>query len=278
MAAGSNTKQIEVNGINFNIVDEGEGQPVLLLHGFPDSSLLWRNQLPALTKAGFRIIAPDQRGFGESEKPQDVQSYSFDKLLSDVTGILDACDVQKVHVIGHDWGAFVAWALASFVPDRVDRLVVLSVAHPQAFASAGIEQYEKSWYMQFFQNPFAEEVLKRDDWQLMRAWLRDTTDTERYLDDLVRPGALTGGLNWYRANATPEAIFGVSPAIPWQPVKADTLGVWSDGDAYLVEKSFHDTPQFVAGRWRYERIEGCDHWIPLGAADRLNSLLLDFLG
>ena len=233
------------------------------------------NQVPALTQAGFRCIAPDQRGFGESDKPQDVEAYTFDKLLGDVAGVLDAAGVERAHVVGHDWGAAVAWALAGLMPQRVDRLVILSVPHPGALWTS-VEQYEKSWYMLFFQNAFAEEVLMRDDWSLMRQWLHGTADTDRYIAQLSRPGALTGGLNWYRASARPEALFGVGEQFPWPPVTAPTLGIWSDGDAYLTEGGFERTGQLVSD-WRYERIEGCDHWIPTGAPERLNELLLGFL-
>ncbi|HEX5938912.1 MAG TPA: alpha/beta hydrolase [Dehalococcoidia bacterium] len=270
-----NTKQLQVNGLNFNVIDHGEGQPVLLLHGFPDSGILWRNQIPALADAGLRVIAPDQRGFGETDKPQEVEAYTFDKLLGDVGGILDQLDVSKAHVVGHDWGAFVAWAVGSFMPDRTDKLVILTVSHPETVFST-IRQYEESWYMLFFQNSFAEEVLRRDDWKMFRDWAGDAADFEKYVADLARPGALTGGLNWYRANATPETLFRVSPPIPWPKVKADTLGVWSTGDKFLTEDGFDRTGEYIEGKWRYERFEAATHWLQLDEPAKLNKLLLEF--
>ena len=125
--------------------------------------------------------------------------------MADLLAVLDALEVERAQVVGHDWGAGVAWALAAFVPQRVERLVVLSVGHPQAFSEPTIEQREKSWYMLLFQfADVAEEMLQRDDWRLMREWLRDNGDVERYLADLSRPGALTAALNWYRANVAPK--------------------------------------------------------------------------
>jgi len=139
--------QINVSGLNFHVIHEGAGYPVLLLHGFPDSSHLWRNQIPHLVNAGLRVIAPDLRGFGKSEKPSETEAYSLPVILGDVIGILDQLDAPWAHVIGHDWGAGVAWALAALYPDRVERLVALSVGHPATFFKAGLEQREKSWYM-----------------------------------------------------------------------------------------------------------------------------------
>jgi pimeloyl-ACP methyl ester carboxylesterase len=269
-------KQMQVNGLNFNVIDEGEGQPVLLLHGFPDSAMLWRNQIPALVEAGYRVIAPDQRGFGESEKPQEVEAYSFDKLLGDVSGILDQLRVERAHVVGHDWGAFVAWAVGSFMSDRTDKLVILTVSHPETVFST-IRQYEESWYMLFFQNSFAEEVLRRDNWKMFRDWAGQAADFDKYIADLSRPGALTAGLNWYRANATPETLFRVAPAIPWPKVKADTLGVWSTGDKFLTEDGFHLTGNYIERKWRYERFEAATHWLQLDEPEKFNALLLDFL-
>src|SRR5262245_36605960 len=124
------TTRINVGTLNFNVVHEGSGEPVLLLHGFPDSSHLWRNQIPALVDAGFRVVAPDLRGFGDSDKPLETEAYGVPAIVEDVVGILDRLDVRRAHVVGHDWGAAVAWALTALHPERVSRLVALSVGHP----------------------------------------------------------------------------------------------------------------------------------------------------
>jgi pimeloyl-ACP methyl ester carboxylesterase len=266
--------RIENDGVTLTVQDEGEGPPVLLVHGFPDSHHLWRHQVPALVGAGKRVIAPDLRGFGESDRPEEVDDYGVRHSVADLLAVLDALEVERAQVVGHDWGAGVAWALAAFVPQRVERLVVLSVGHPQAFTEPTIEQREKSWYMLLFQfADVAEEMLQRDDWRLMREWLRDNGDVERYLADLSRPGALTAALNWYRANVAPKVREG--SAFP--AVTVPTLGIWSSGDDYLTEAQLERSGEQVEAEWRYERIEGASHWMQLDEPDRLNELLLDFL-
>jgi pimeloyl-ACP methyl ester carboxylesterase len=271
------SKLIQVGHLNLYVQEEGDGQPVLLLHGFPDSSYLWRYQIPVLAQEKMRVIAPDLRGFGESDKPTETELYSLQHILEDVVGILDNLGIECTHVIGHDWGAVVGWMFAALYPNRVDRLVALSVGHPATFFKAGIEQREKSWYMLLFQfRGIAEDLLTRDDWQLFRDWLRHHREMDRWLNDLQRPGALTAALNWYRANVAPELWLPEKWALP--NVQASTLGIWSSGDAYLTETQMLLSAQHVSGGWSYERIEGASHWMQLDHPEKLNRLLLNFLG
>jgi pimeloyl-ACP methyl ester carboxylesterase len=268
---------INVNGLDFHVVDEGTGPAVLLLHGWPDSSELWRHQVPALVGAGFRVVAPDLRGFGQSAKPEGVDQYNLGLLLTDAVGILDALGIERARVVGHDWGAALAWTLAAFMPDRVEKLVAVSVGHPGAFGAAGVEQRRRSWYMLLFQFPVAEEVLSRNDFAALREWFDMGVDFDRYKRDMSRPGALTAGLNWYRANLSPEALFSAEPP-PVPPVTMPTMGVWSDGDVALTEAQMEGSGAFVnPGPWRYERIEKVGHFIPVEAPDRMTELLLEFL-
>jgi pimeloyl-ACP methyl ester carboxylesterase len=227
--------------------------------------------------AGFRVLAPDQRGFGQSDRPEGVEEYQFDKLLGDVLGLLDQAGVERTHVVGHDWGASVAWALAAFAPTRMARLVALSVSHPATYFGS-IRQYEKSWYMLLFHlGGIAEQALQKDNWRLMRGWLGGAKDLEAYIDDLSRPGALTAGLNWYRANVNLERMFRLAERTPWPPIQVPTLGIWSAGDRYCEEQGFLDVGPYITGPYRYERIEDARHWIPLDQPERLNDLLLEFL-
>jgi pimeloyl-ACP methyl ester carboxylesterase len=266
---------LTVNGLSFHVVDEGDGPPVLLLHGFPDSAALWRHQIPALVDAGHRVIAPDLRGYGASERPEGVAAYAMPTLVADVVGILDALGIGKAAVVGHDWGAGIGWALASLVPQRVTRYAALSVGHPEGYFT-GLRQREMSWYMLLFQFDGAEEWLRRDDWRLLREWLHNPVDIERYISDLGRPGALTSALNYYRANIAPESFAGRPPgALP--SVGCPVLGIWSDGDVGCGEAQMLASRERVTGPWRYQRIEGAGHWIPLDAPDELTKLLLDFL-
>jgi pimeloyl-ACP methyl ester carboxylesterase len=265
---------LQINGISLHVEDLGSGRPVFLLHGWPDSAYLWRNQIQFLVKRGFRTIAPDLRGFGRSDRPEGVAAYSLQNAVSDVVGILDALGIETADVVGHDWGAAVAWFTAMAHPDRVHKLVVLSVPHP--LAPPTLRQREMAWYQLFFQfEEIAEAWLQHDNWALFRQLTRSDGDVERYISDLSRPGALTASLNWYRAN--------LAPRMPRPPrelplVKPATLGIWSTNDHYLDGERMKMSDRFVKGTWRYEQIDGASHWIPLDAGDRLNQLLIEWLG
>jgi pimeloyl-ACP methyl ester carboxylesterase len=266
---------ITIAGLDFAVHDEGEGPAVVLLHGFPDSHDLWRHQVPALVAAGYRVIAPDLRGTGESARPDAVDDYGVLNIVGDVMGIMDSLGVERAHVVGHDWGAAIAWAFAAFVPDRVDHLVAMSVGHPSSFADVGFVQREKSWYMLFFQfEGIAEQWLSADDFANMRAWSMHP-DMDRVAVELSRPGALTAWLNWYRANVHPRTW--LEPALAFPAVQAPTMGMWSSGDFALDEAGMTGSTKYVAGPWRYERLEGPGHWMQLEAPEAVNALLLDFL-
>ena len=264
------------DGVSLAVLDEGEGAPVLLLHGFPDSSRLWRHQIPALVDAGMRAIAPDLRGFGESDRPGAVEDYAIARSIDDMVAALEAFEIERAHVVGHDWGAGLAWALAAYVPERVERLVVMSVGHPNTLRTPSIEQREKGWYQLLFQfTGIAEALIQRDDWKLFRDMLGNAKDRDRYIADLSRPGALTAGLNWYRANAAPAQE--LERTRPFPAVGVPTLGLWSTDDKYLTEEGMLASGDHVTGSWRYERIEGAGHWLQLDAPERVNELLLEFL-
>jgi pimeloyl-ACP methyl ester carboxylesterase len=266
-------RTIEVNGVSLHVEEYGNGTPVLLLHGWPDSAYVWRNQIPFLTGHGFRVIAPDLRGFGRSSHPVEVTDYALSKSVGDMTGLLDALGLESVHLVGHDWGAAVAWGTAMSHPDRVQKLVVVSVGHPSVAWS--LRQNEMAWYQLFFQfEGIAEATLAYDDWAWLRRFLRGAGDQQRYEQDLSRPGALTASLNWYRANLAPK-MPGPGPELP--PVRVPTLGIGSTGDHYLDQERMEKSGAYVKAPWRYEVIDGASHWIPLDAPDRLNALLLDWL-
>jgi pimeloyl-ACP methyl ester carboxylesterase len=268
---------IEANGLQFHVQDEGSGRPVILLHGFPDTGDLWRNQVPALVDHGFRAIVPDMRGRGRSSKPEDVSDYRLSTIVRDVTGILDALGIERAHVVGHDWSAAVAWLVAALAPERVDRLVAISVGAPGTGSKPTLEELQKGWYrlLVLFEG-VAEDLIQRDDWYLFRLFLGGAKDTERYVKALSEPGALTPALNWYRANLPVQAILGRSGGPQLPMIKANTLGIWSTGDLYLTEEAMTRSKQRVQGSWRYERFEG-SHWVPLDQPERLNRLLVEFL-
>lgn len=265
----------EASGVGIELEVAGRGRPVVLLHGFPDSGRLWRNQVPALVSAGFQVIVPDLRGYGRSDKPAEVEAYAMPLLVQDVLGVLDTLGLERAHIVGHDWGSALSWVFASLVPHRVDHLVTMSVGHPTAFGSAGLPQLMRSWYMLLFQfKGVAERWLSADDWANFRAWSRHP-DADGVVADLEASGSLTPGLNWYRANLPAEAW--ISPRIVLPPIAAPTMGLWSTRDFALTEAQMTGSAGFVTGPWRYERLEGPGHWVPLDAPEELNRLLLDFL-
>jgi pimeloyl-ACP methyl ester carboxylesterase len=269
--------RIEANGLGFEVSEEGAGTPVILLHGFPDTCALWRHQVAALTGAGFRTIAPDMRGRGRSDRPPEVADYVLTKIVGDVTGIMDALGVQLAHVVGHDWGAVVAWLVAMLAPTRVDHLVVISVGAPGAAGPPTLEALQKGWYRILFDIPgVAEDLIQRNDWYLMRTLLEGSGENfETYIANLSEPGALTAALNWYRANMPVQRLLGPAPPLP--PVAAPTMGVFGTADVALTEDAMVKSASRVSGPWRYERLEGIGHFVPLDAPDQLNKLLLDFL-
>jgi pimeloyl-ACP methyl ester carboxylesterase len=269
-------RRVAGDGVELAVADEGDGPPVLLLHGFPDSSYVWRHQIPALVGAGRRVIAPDLRGFGQSDRPEGVEEYAMRRLVGDVIAVLDGLGILRADVVGHDYGAALAWVVAARVADRVERLVALSVGHPNTYRRMPVEEREKWWYQLFFLfEGVAEEALMEADWRLMREFTRGDGDLERWVVDLGRPGALTAALNWYRANSRPERDVG--PRAPFPTVAAPTLGIWSSRDNYLAERPMLESAEHVTGPWRYERIEGASHWLQLDAPERVNELLLEFL-
>lgn len=266
--------RVEADGAGIEYQVTGAGQPVILLHGFPDSGRLWRHQVPVLADAGFQVIVPDLRGYGRSDKPLDASSYSLPALAGDVLAVLTDAGAQRAHVVGHDWGAALGWLLASLAPDRVDHLAALSVGHPATFRRT-LEQKEKSWYMLLFQFAgVAEKWLTDDNWANFRSWSRHP-DADAVIAELQASKSLTPALNWYRANLPPESWVAPAPALP--PVQAPTMGVWSSGDMALTQTQMTDSAQHVAGPWRYERVDGPGHWMQLEAPAAISQLLLDFL-
>jgi pimeloyl-ACP methyl ester carboxylesterase len=261
-------------GVGIEVFIEGpdDGVPVLFMHGWPDSHRLWRHQVEALSAAGYRTIAPDLRGFGDSDKPTEVEAYKLAHSVVDMIAVLDACEVSSANVVAHDWGAVAAWGLAAFASDRVERLAALSVGHPRAFSDAGFEQRMRSLYMLLFNIPvIAEQWFGMFGPQLLALH----KDRDTVIEDLQRPGALTASFGWYRANAHPRTIVNPPPELP--PIRCPVMGVWGSGETALTEKQMTGSQAYVEGSWRYERLENAAHWMQLDAPDDLNRLLLDFL-
>jgi pimeloyl-ACP methyl ester carboxylesterase len=268
---------IEVNGVTLHVRDTGgDGPPVLLLHGWPDTGDVWRHQIAALSAAGYRVIAPDLRGFGKSSKPTEVAEYGRSQMVGDVLGLIEALDLGRVHLVGHDWGSVISWMVALGAPQQLRSLTAMSTGHPTAFRNAGVLQKEKSWYILLFQfTGIAEEWIRQNDFENLRTVTKHP-EIEEVVSRFRDPAAVTSSLNLYRAITPPESNIAPVPSFP--PINLPTLGMWSTGDIALVEAGMTGSAAHVSGPWRYERIPNASHWLQIDAPRRVNAALLDFLG
>lgn len=265
------TLKIRSNGIEMHVTAAGEGPPVLLLHGFPDTHRVWKAQIGPLAAAGYRVYAPDLRGYGQTEAPGEEQAYAMEQLEADVIGLLDALDIEQVKLVGHDWGAMLGWYVAMHAPERVERLVALSVGHPGAYASAGVSQWLRAWYIAVFQlRGVAESLILAGGMHALRSQAANEEQFADWKRELMRPGRLTAGLNYYRANAKLFA----DRSFP--RVKVPVLGVWSEKDVALVEEQMTGSEAYVDAGFTYKRIDGAGHWLQLEMAQTVNKLLLEF--
>jgi pimeloyl-ACP methyl ester carboxylesterase len=259
-----------------NTAGPASGPPVLLLHGFPQTRHMWRHQLPALAAAGFRAVAPDQRGYSAGARPLEVEAYASDLLTSDALAMMNACGAQRFHLVGHDWGGQLAWLIAADNPDRVATLTMLSRPHPAAFARAMAEdpeQAKRSQHHKAFREAEAAARLRQDNFKMLRAGLEREgvapEDFDAHFRTLGEPGALEAAINWYRANNIASA------AIP--PVSVPTLYIWGTADASVGRRAAELTEQFVSGPYRFVEIEGGGHFIVDQFPDYIAQLLIEHI-
>ncbi len=255
---------VERGGMELRAVDSGptNGEPVVLLHGFPQRASSWDRVTPLLHADGLRTIALDQRGYCASARPRGRRAYRISELIGDVIALLDTAGLADAHVVGHDWGAAVAWGLAGNHPERVRSLTAVSVPHPAAFLKAMVvsDQLLRSWYMGFFQLPLLPELVLSSAGPLPARALAGMGMTremiERYRAEMVTDGAVRGGLGWYRA--LPFA----SPRGATARVRVPTTFVWSDNDAALGRGGAELTERYVDADYRFLEMNGVSHWIP----------------
>ncbi len=261
-----------------------DGELVLLLHGFPQTSYSYRHQLEALAEAGYRAVAPDLRGYSPGARPAEVSEYAMPKLVGDVIGFADALGRESFHLVGHDWGGAIAWITATGFPERVRTLTVLSTPHFAAFGAAladpESEQTKRSAYFEAFGAEGAEERFLADEAAMLRFLFRDSgleaADVQVYLDALSTPEAMRAALNYYTALNQSRALPGPGSAAP-PPIRVPTLYVWSTGDPAFSRATAESSAAHVSGPYRFEVLEGISHWVPEQAADRVNQLLLEHL-
>lgn len=279
---------IATNGIKLHIQTDGpqNGPSVILLHGFPEFWYGWRRQIPALVEAGFRVIVPDQRGYNLSDKPRGVAAYDVDILARDVIGLLDHFGIQKARLVGHDWGAVVAWTVALQHPDRLEKLAILNVPHPDVmtrFVLGNPAQRKKSWYMFFFQLPFVEWMLRRNNFHNLERVLVGRKgsftpeDILEYKKAWSQPRALTGMLNWYRAIVRRSLRGSWNPnKVTLRRVHVPTLMLWGKRDVALSHEMAQPSIE-LCERGELVTFERATHWVQHDAADEVNQKLIAFL-
>lgn len=265
-------------GLIFDVRDEGpeDGIPVVLLHGFPQDSTCWDGVVEPLHAAGYRTLAPDQRGYSPRARPTRVKAYRQAELVEDVVELLDAAGAQKAHIVGHDWGGIVAWAFASKYPERCRTLTSLSTPHPGAFRSVSLRstQLLKSWYMVLFQVPRLSEAILRPGgpaWQALVTGL-PPHQAQHYAERLRSPGALSAALDWYRALPRDMA----RPSVPPHRIVTPTLYLWGERDPALGRAAAEATAGFVTGSYTFTTLPRVGHWIPETVSETVSSSLLEF--
>jgi pimeloyl-ACP methyl ester carboxylesterase len=274
----------EIGDVRLHYVEAGDGPLIVLLHGFPEFWYGWRQQIAPLAAAGFRVVAPDMRGYNLSSKPDGVAAYDTEKLAADVRDLIQERGAQSAMLVGHDWGGTAAWATAMIHPEVVDRLAILNAAHPRKLLE-GLHhpsQLRKSWYFFFFDLPgVPESVVQANHWHFFRHFVHAARpaytpeEMDRYVEAWSQPGAATGMINYYRSSVRTPPKRAESALVP---VKAPTLVIWGQDDGYLGPELAEPDHDDVPNLDRVERIPDASHWVHHDAAERVTQLLIDFFG
>lgn len=280
------TRRVKTGDIRLSIREAGDGEAVVLLHGFPELGYSWRHQMQPLADAGYRAVAPDLRGYGDSDRPGAVEDYALPALAGDIAELIAALGVESAHLVGHDWGGSLCWTLAARRPELVRSLVILNSPHPVASAEARqvLEQQRLSWYMLLFQFAgVAETWLSDDDFANLRTTFFGTApegtftheDVEVSVTALRTDGAVTAALNYYRANMPPASWLRPPPELP--PITVPTTIIWGTDDAYMSPLLLERSATKVEGTLRVETLHGVSHWVQQEVPDRVNEILVAHL-
>lgn len=276
----------EVNGIKLHYVKAGQGPLVILLHGFPEFWYSWRNQIPALSEH-FTVVAPDMRGYGKSDKPKGVKNYATKVIAKDIIELIESFGEKKAHIVAHDWGGGVAWTIAQFYPEYIDKLVVLNCPLPAILMKhffTNFKQVKRSWYMFFFQIPWLPEWRMRKNLKVffkrgLRGWAHNKDaftdeDINRYVEAFQDPYALTAAVNYYRASF--RSIFD-KEARKIRPMETDTLVIWGEDDEALGKELTYGMEKYFKNNFEIKYISDCSHWVQHEYPDLVNGYILDFL-
>ena len=279
-----------VNGIRLHYAESGSGDNlVILLHGFPEFWYAWQKQLIALSEK-FHVVAPDMRGYNLSDKPSRVEDYRIDKLVADAIGLLDHFGAKQAAIVGHDWGAGVAWAIAQKYPERVSRLAVLQVPLQAAWrANLTLKQFMRSWYMFFFQIPrLPEWLIARQNFRAIERTFQEKVgrknsftqqDVERYKEAVRQPGALTAAVNYYRANLFDRLLVRKQTKDKQGDgrIQVPTLFIYGEQDFAIIPATVRGLEKFIDADYSEVRIPDSGHWVQNEAPEEVNAALLEFL-
>ena len=278
---------VTANGINLHCVTRGEGDLVILLHGFPEFWYSWRHQIPSLARR-FKVVAPDMRGYNLSDKPEGVEAYSISNLTADVRDLITTFGYKKAHIVSHDWGGAVAWVFAVMYPENLDKLVVMNAPHPAVFMKhlrQNPRQIIRSWYMFFFRIPGLPEFLIRSfDYaalkRVFRGWaIRKDAFSDEDIEQLVKaasqPGALTGGINYYRAMF--RSLGSASGLTGFPKITSPTLVIWAENDNALGKELTYGLDPYFSDSLTMKYIPNCSHWVQQEQPQLVNDLLHEFL-
>jgi pimeloyl-ACP methyl ester carboxylesterase len=272
----------EVGEVRLHYVEAGDGPLVVLLHGFPEFWFGWRLQIAPLAAAGFRVVAPDMRGYNLSSRPAGVAPYAADKLADDVRGLIRALGAESALLVGHDWGGTAAWTTAMNHPEVVERLAILDAAHPRALQKglSSPRQLSRVWYFFYFALPGLPELHARaGHWRFFRRFLRDARpaytpqELDRYVQAWSQPGAATAMINYYRCSVRQSPK---KAAAAIRPIPAPTLLIWGERDRYLGPGVREPDHNDVPGLDRIERLPNASHWVHHDEHQRVTQLLIDF--
>lgn len=280
----------QLDGVRLHYAECGhpDNELVLLLHGFPEFWFSWRHQLPVLGRE-FHVVAPDLRGYNLSDKPSRVEDYRMEALVADVVGLIKHFRATKAVVVGHDWGAGVAWAVAQHHPELVSKVVAMQVPPAAVWrANNSFRQLRRSWYMFLFQLPrIPEWMMRRNNYESIDTFSKrsvrkgafSAADIERYKEAIQQPGALTAAINYYRANVKRIVLIGRKDKVKRerQRISMPALFILGEQDFAILPETARGVGDYVGAPYREVRIPDSGHWVQNEAVDEVNQALLDFL-
>lgn len=284
--------------VRLHYVTQGpeDGPLMVLLHGFPEFWYSWRHQIPVMAEAGYRVVAPDMRGYNESDKPKGVKRYAIERLTADVMELIRHFDRESAVIVAHDWGGGVAWQFAIEYPQATEQLVVMNAPHPAAFAKhmgrgsrPNLRQLRRSWYMFFFQIPWLPEFLAlRNPRRLIEGAFRgqavrkeafSDADIDAYTEAITKPGALSAGINYYRAAFRGDFINPFSKAPPAEDltISVPTLLIWGEEDQALGKELTYDLDEYFTSTFEIHYVPKTSHWVQQEQPEECCEATLAFL-